>query len=138
MKAVTVETIHDAAKVGDVQVVLRFVDSDPTSVNSRDARGIAPLGVAVGFNRLEAIKALLAAGADPNATDSQGNSPMHYACGYGRREAAELLLGGGADAALQNKAGQTPLAVAELNKEKELIKFMKEWVGGGAQHDAFL
>ena len=73
VKAVTVENIHDAAKVGDVQVIMRFIDSDKKLIDSKDGRGITPLGVAVGFNRLEAIKTLLASGASPNLTDSQGD-----------------------------------------------------------------
>ena len=73
VKAVTVESIHDAAKVGDVQVIMRFIDSDKKLIDSKDGRGITPLGVAVGFNRLDAIKTLLASGASPNLTDSQGD-----------------------------------------------------------------
>ena len=72
-----------------------------------------------------------------------GNTPLHYACGYGRKEAAELLLGAGVDPAVQNKAGQTAFAVAELNKETGIIKFMQErglagGAAGEAAQDAFL
>jgi len=140
VKAVTVETIHDAAKVGDVQVLLKFIDSDKASVDKKDARGITPLGVAVGFNRVEAVKALLAAGADANLADAKGNSPLHYACGYGRKEAAEALLASGAKADLKNDDGQTPLAVAQLNQETGMEKFMREKAGAavGDSNDPYL
>jgi len=137
VKSVTVETIHDAAKVGDVAVLLKFIDADKKCVNSKDARGISPLGVAVGFNRIEAVKTLLASGADPNITDPKGNTPLHYACGYGRKECAELLLGSGATAGVENTDGQTPIAVAELNKETHMVKFMREQ-GGSVSSDPYL
>ena len=47
----------------------------------QDARGITPLGVAVGFNRLAAIKVLLKADAKVDVTDGRGNTPLHYAAG---------------------------------------------------------
>ena len=47
----------------------------------QDERGITPLGVAVGFNRLEVIRELLAAHADVEKTDRMGNTPLHYAAG---------------------------------------------------------
>lgn len=47
----------------------------------QDSRGITPLGVAVGFNRLAIVKALLAAKADVALTDGRGNTPLHYAAG---------------------------------------------------------
>ena len=48
---------------------------------AQDDRGITPLGVAVGFNRVKAVTALLEAHADVERTDRQGNTPLHYAAG---------------------------------------------------------
>lgn len=47
----------------------------------QDARGITPLGVAVGFNRLAIVKLLLSAKAKVDVTDGRGNTPLHYAAG---------------------------------------------------------
>jgi len=138
VKAVTVKSIHDAAKVGDATVILKFVEADGSCMNSKDARGISALGVAVGFNRLEAVKTLLASGADANICDPKGNTPLHYACGYGRKECAELLISGGAGTEVRNSDGQTPLDVAELNKETHMVKFMREQVCGSDATDAYL
>lgn len=55
--------------------------AEGADVNSKDARGITPLGVAVGFNKLPIVEALLEAGADVEAADPKGNTALHYAAG---------------------------------------------------------
>ena len=53
-------------------------------VNQADMRGITPLGVAVGFNRIAIVEALLEAGADVEKPDGRGNTVLHYAAGGAR------------------------------------------------------
>jgi len=72
--------LHDAAKAGDAAAIAQLLE-EGCAVNGRDARGITPLGVAVGFNRLAVVEALLGAGADVGLTDAKGNTPLHYAAG---------------------------------------------------------
>lgn len=72
--------LHDAAKVGDVEALKKFIEKGD-KVNQQDARGITPLGVAVGFNRLQAVEFLLQNGADVTLTDKKGNTVLHYAAG---------------------------------------------------------
>ena len=50
----------------------------------QDARGITPLGAAVGFNRLGAVKVLLKADANVAVPDARGNTALHYAAGMPR------------------------------------------------------
>ena len=72
--------MHDAAKVGDVEALKKFIEKGD-DVNEQDARGITPLGVAVGFNRIEAVECLLQNGANITITDKKGNTVLHYAAG---------------------------------------------------------
>lgn len=72
--------MHDAAKVGDEASLKRLIE-EGANVNEKDGRGISPLGVAVGFNRIACVKALLAAGADVHQTDARGSTVLHYAAG---------------------------------------------------------
>lgn len=47
----------------------------------QNERGISALGVAVGFNRLEVVKLLIAKGGDLSFRDPKKNTLMHYAAG---------------------------------------------------------
>ena len=55
-------------------------------VNQADMRGITPLGVAVGFNRIAIVEALLEAEADVEKPDGRGNTVLHYAAGGASRQ----------------------------------------------------
>lgn len=115
--------LHDAAKAGDM-AALEALLGEGCDVNGRDARGITPLGVAVGFNRLPVVKALLAAKAGVGLTDGKGNTALHYAAGYGRKDAAALLLEAGAVLDAANSDGQTPVQVAETNREMHMVAYL--------------
>lgn len=100
-------------------------------------RGITPLGVAVGFNRKEAVAWLLEHGADVAQRDSKGNSVLHYAAGYGRQEVADMLLAAGAQLDASNDAKQKPVDVARLNGEVRtavcVVMFFQECIALGRQ-----
>lgn len=93
--------------------------------NARDARGITPLGLAVGYNKLDVVEALLDGGALVDGADAKGSTPLHYASGYGRVELVKLLLKRGADVRARNDAGQTPLDVATVNREQKAVKALE-------------
>eukprot|EP00877_Chromochloris_zofingiensis_P007586 jgi/Chrzof1/3080/Cz12g11010.t1 len=119
----SLDTLHDAAKWGDVDALSRLSDHGQ-DVNEKNDRGITPLGVAVGFNRKEAVAWLLEHGADVAQRDSKGNSVLHYAAGYGRQEVADMLLAAGAQLDASNDAKQKPVDVARLNGEKHMVEHL--------------
>lgn len=51
-------------------------------VNQADGRGVTPLGLAVGYNKLDIVKVLIAAGADVHQADAKGSTSLHYAAGW--------------------------------------------------------
>lgn len=121
--------LHDAAKAGDQELTKRLLE-EGAEVDGRDARGITPLGVAVGFNNIPVVQALLENGADVTLTDARGNTALHYAAGYGRKEAAEVLLSAGAVATVSNTDGQTPSQVAECNHEVVMVEYLARRLRG--------
>lgn len=75
-----IESLQDAAKVGDLEAAKKLLDGG-ADVNGKDAKGITPLGVAVGFNKVSIIKLFLEKEADVEQTDPRGNTALHYAAG---------------------------------------------------------
>ena len=56
--------------------------SSAADPNARDARGITPLGIAVGYNKLEVVKVLLSEGSGvevDSGCDSRRSTALHFA-----------------------------------------------------------
>ena len=58
--------LHAAALKGDAALIKQLASTGATAIDSRDARGRTPLHVAAHLGRVDALHALVAAGADPN------------------------------------------------------------------------
>jgi ankyrin repeat protein len=63
----------------------------------------------------EAVKAILAEGANPNELDRQGETPLHKAAREGHFEVAKLLVEHGANVNVVSEFGLTPLHWVALN-----------------------
>ncbi|MBC6416227.1 MAG: ankyrin repeat domain-containing protein [Rhodospirillales bacterium] len=74
-----------------------------------------PLYRAVRSDDAEAVRTLLAAGANPNARDANGRAPLHEAAEWGNVEAVAALLDGGADSGARSKCGELPVDVLRSN-----------------------
>ena len=61
---------------------------------------------------LEAVEALLEAGADPRAADADGNTPAHFGFAYANVAVIALLSERGADLDALNRESKTPQDVA--------------------------
>lgn len=69
-----------------------------------------------------AIRALLAAGADPCAKDTRRWEPIHWAADKGHAEAVSVLLAGGADIEAWTAEGCTPLWIAAATDRAAAVK----------------
>jgi len=126
-------TLHEAAKMGNVDVVKDYItkqNSGGVSIDTPDHNGITALGFAIGADSQEAVKLLIACKANPHSVDAKGNTGAHYAAGYGRKEVLEFLLGARADPSKKNADGKSPLEVATQNNVQATIEVLKR---AGAQ-----
>ena len=81
-----------------------------SDVNFRDQHGTTPLMYAATLGSVEAMKALLHAGADVNARNAFDASALMWC--INRVDMVRLLLARGADVNAQSKMGRTPLLLA--------------------------
>jgi ankyrin repeat protein/catechol 2,3-dioxygenase-like lactoylglutathione lyase family enzyme len=85
-----------ACSAGDVEALRGLLKNDPGLVRERIASGSTGLHQAA--RHPEALRLLIAHGADPNVRDTADNaSPLHFAAASGTLESVRILLDAGAD-----------------------------------------
>jgi ankyrin repeat protein len=111
----------EALRARDVELLRELVESHPDLVRARGTNGNSLLNLACSFASrtcdedvrrlsLDAVRLLLAAGADVNAPNDRGWTPLHQA---GHEGLIEMLIDAGAAVDREaHGAGGTPLAVA--------------------------
>ena len=109
----TAESIFDAVREGRVDALP--ADRWHAEANAKDEDGLSVLHLAVDGEKVEVVRTLLAANADPNAVDTTDSTPLHFAALLGNAPLVSMLLEAGADSQLKDEDGNTPhaLAVAE-------------------------
>ena len=75
---------------------------------------------------VEAVNALIEAGADPSAENFAGNTPLHYAAYSGHTEVIEALLCAGADPSAKNIYDATPLDIAMREERDETAEALRQ------------
>jgi len=151
--------IFEASALGRTDRILALLDEDPARVSAFAPDGFYPLGLAAFFGQLEAVRVLIAAGADvqatarnafkvqpvhaaaasrnldilravlaaggdPNVPQQQGFVPLHEAATSGNREMAELLVKHGANPRLANDAGKTSIDLATEKGHTDLAAYL--------------
>lgn len=111
-----------SARTGDLAAVKKALD-DGTGINVYDSLDQTALIAAVSQNRLDAVKLLLARGADVQLVDRAGWSPLHFAVYFGTDTAIlDALIAKGAKVDAQNDRGITPLYFASITGHELQVK----------------
>ncbi len=114
--------IHDAARIGRVDIVNSLLAEDPERVSAKDKEGLTPLHFAALYDHKEIAELLIAKGADVNAKDKDGWTPLHET---GKKDVAELLIAKGADVNAKDKEGLTPLHFAALYDHTAVAELLR-------------
>lgn len=109
---------------------------DPSSTNSLDSFGYAPLHWAVKRQNYSAITTLLRDGANPNQRDGYLRTALHLAAKKGSLPICRQLLDAKSDPNVQDASGKTPLHVACCNSSStSSLQTVQELLQRGALPD---
>ena len=125
--------IHDAARSGTGQEVQKLLKADPKQRDVRTDLGSTPLHLAAMNPDTSALKALIAAKADPNVRDNEGATPLHMAAYASRAEHVRLLLEAGADPLAKTDNGRDAGSMARKVKADETAGVLSLWILKGCK-----
>ena len=125
--------------LGKTENLRQELNATPAQASTLSQDGFTPLCLAAHFGHEEIVKALLAAGADPNQVSENAMHvrPLHSAVA-GRDERVALsivkeLIAHGADPNLRQEGGWTPLHEAVSQSHQSVVEFL---VAHGADANA--
>ncbi|MGB4191071.1 MAG: ankyrin repeat domain-containing protein [Rickettsiales bacterium] len=120
--------------IGNLEVINLLIKNGGVDVNIVSISQESPLMIAAKAGHAEAVKILIAAGADKEAIDSQGWTALMMAADGGHAEAMKILLEAGANKEAFQTGGHTSLMLAAQNGHAEAVKILLE---AGVNKDAF-
>lgn len=120
--------IFEAATLGDVEKVKKYLNENPDLLNSHSADGFTALGLAAFFGHLHIAEELIKKGSDPNiaSNNSFKVTPLHSACAGSNLEMASLLINHGADVNAKQMQGVTPIHSAAHNGQTDLVQLLAD------------
>ena len=118
-----ISPLHEAIEKHDLIALEALLDDESVDLNITTVDGDTALHTAALVGNLEAIKLLVAHGADVNRpVDFSGTTPLHFAASRTNAQIVRELIMAGADVNTQNKLGQTPIYFVEHSKNDRVIE----------------
>jgi uncharacterized protein len=118
--------VLEAAALGRADELERMLDADPARLGDRTPEGFDPIGLAAFLGGPDAVRVLLAHGADPDGDpdNPQRSRPVHAAAAVHDHESMRLLLEAGADPDTQQQGGFTALHAAAHGDDVEMARLL--------------
>jgi ankyrin repeat protein len=118
--------IFEASALGRVDRIAALLREDPARVSAYSPDGFYPLGLAAFFGHLEAVRALLAAGADVHAVARNAFKvqPIHAAAASKNLDIVRAVLEAGGDPNVPQQQGFVPLHEAANNGNREMAELL--------------
>jgi len=116
--------LHYALYDGNITHLKHLIAATPTLIDTPSKAGIAPLHMAVKLRNLEAVKLLIASGADIDTQDGNGQTPLHYAIAQNLESITRTLITHHADMDILNNYAITPLHQAAYTGNVTLVQLM--------------
>lgn len=122
----------------DIFELVSLIDQNQTAVfeskilttedanTAREDNNKTILMYACWVGNLDAVKHLIAKGADVNAQDAQGATPLHLAAWKGHNAIALYLIENGASGQSMSKDGMTPLDIALIHGNREIAEAIEK------------
>jgi ankyrin repeat protein len=115
------DRIYEAIRQNDLAALRTLVRE--RGVDGKDAQGQTPLMLAAAFGSDEAVRLLLAAGANARSATDTGLTPLHLAAVSVAK--TRMLMDAGADVNAVSSIGRTPLLVASsATGNAEVVKLL--------------
>ncbi len=122
-KGIGQTTPFEAARLGDTLWLSQWLKAHPTSVDTPNAEGYAPLMLAAYRGHSDAVHLLLRAGAEINRMSDQGTVCAGIAF-VGDKALLRQLLEAGADPNLSAADGISPIMYAAMNGDVEILEML--------------
>lgn len=118
--------LHRAACLGEIEKIQELLPAG-VDIEARDVRGFTPLHEAIWSGKEEAVRLLLARGADKNAIGGPhqlGWTPLQEAARFGHNIIIDMLLESGVDINATNVHGKTPLDIAVEYRQSGAVEHL--------------
>ncbi len=118
--------LFEAAAVGATARIQELDKENPGQLNTFAPDGFTPLGLAAFFGHTDAVRWLLAHGADPNiaSRNNQHVMPLHSAVAAKQHDISAMLLEAGAKVNAVQADGFTPLHEAAQNGQRDVVELL--------------